>query len=461
MAYYSQLTEYQAESLENKIKNTLDEQVQELSTQIQIKSEKAEREGNAPFGKAIQASLDGALALARRMGFQTRDLDGYVGIISYGEGEETLGVLAHLDVVPAGAGWSVAPFGGVIKDGCVYGRGTCDDKGPALNALYALYAIKECGISLTRKVEIILGCDEESGWACMDHYKSLEKMPDIAFSPDGEYPLVFSEKAIVQATYKALLNNSRIKIKCGERSNVVPGEAEAVLNISLPELHLPEGYFAETSQEPDGMHLKIIGLGAHASQPQLGRNALLMLLKVLAELPLEKEDKAIVEALHGAFQLDLHGETLGLDTEDFSGRLTINPAILHWDEKELVFTYDSRCPNALDPNKLVEATTKALAPAGLMLSDKHIKAGHHVPLTSPLVTKLMGVYQAQTGDTQSKPLAIGGGTYARAMPVAVAFGCDFPEEPCLAHMPDERVSIERIQFNTRMMADAIIALGND
>lgn len=458
MAYYSRLTPPQLSALDKAIEASFDAQVQALQQQIMIPSVKAAPTDKMPFGQAMQDALDNALALARSLGFKTRDLDGYVGIIDYGEGEETLGVLAHLDVVPTGAGWSVGPFSALIKDGCLWGRGTTDDKGPAYNALYALAAIKEAGIPLKRKVQLILGCDEESGWECMDRFKKTEPLPTLAFSPDGEYPLVYSEKAIVHAQFKAGATGTRLRIASGERPNVVPGEATATLACDVPAMDLPDGFSMQTVKKGDATELTVRGLNAHASTPEAGKNALQMLLKILASLPLDSADMHIVRSLHDAFGMDMHGEALGLDTEDDSGRLTVNPGILQWDDAEILFAYDARVPRALPPERVVARTVEALAPGGLALAEEAIKPGHHIPLDSELVTKLMGVYQAQTGDRKSKPLAIGGGTYARAMPMAVAFGCEFPGAPMLAHMPDERVSLDDMLLNTRIMADAIIAL---
>ncbi|MDL2217649.1 Sapep family Mn(2+)-dependent dipeptidase [Christensenellaceae bacterium OttesenSCG-928-M15] len=458
MAYYAKQAAQNADRLDAVIEHTMDEQIASLVEQIKIPSEKKESEGKYPFGEAMQRSLDHALALGRKMGFSTRDLDGYAGVIEYGEGEETLGVLAHLDVVPAGTGWSVDPFGGEIKDGFIYGRGTSDDKGPAIHALYALNAIRECGIKLQKKVQIILGCDEESGWACMDHFKKVEKMPDVAFSPDAEYPLVHSEMAIVHATYRAKTGGSKLRLHCGGRANVVPGEATAVVYCDVPKMSLPEGFELKKEADGDMVKLTVKGLGAHASLPDNGKNALQMLIRILYGLALEPEDQKLVSALFEAFQMDKHGETLGLDAQDESGRLTLNPGVLNWTEEEAVLEIDSRVPHCEKGRHVIDKILEKLGAAGFELVTSNVKEGLFVPTDSPLVQSLMGVYQAHTGDMDAKPLAIGGGTYARAMPVAVAFGCEFEGDPGLAHMPDERIPLERLRVNTKILADAIIAL---
>ena len=69
----------------------------------------------------------------------------------------------HFDVVPAGAGWTVDPFAGVVRDGRVYGRGACDMKAGIAAAVYAAEAIRRAGIELEGSLEISGTVDEESG----------------------------------------------------------------------------------------------------------------------------------------------------------------------------------------------------------------------------------------------------------------------------------------------------------
>ena len=178
-----------------------DEIVKALQESVRIPSVEGTAEAGAPFGANVKRALDHALELGKGFGFETRDMDGYIGLIDHGEGEETLGIMCHLDVVPEGEGWDHPPYGAEIVDGNIVGRGTMDDKGPAISAIYALAAVKAAGLKMRRKVRIMLGCDEESGWGCMSHYYEHEKMPDMAFSPDADYPVVNSEKGIVHATF--------------------------------------------------------------------------------------------------------------------------------------------------------------------------------------------------------------------------------------------------------------------
>lgn len=464
MPYYSNLTETQQQKLDAFIEQTLPAQIAALQALLRFPSEKAAPVetpgGTLPFGVPMQQALDNALAHAHSLGFSVRDLDGYIGVAEYGQGPETLGILAHLDVVPAGDGWSVPPYSAVEKDGRIYARGASDDKGPAVSAMYALAAVVAAGIPLQRKVQILLGCDEESGWDCINHFKKVERLPDIAFTPDAEYPLIYSEKHIYSGTFRLDAPGTGLRMQSGERPNVVPGTAFATLSGTHVDVPVVEGFQISLQPAAQETTLRVDGLGAHASTPELGRNALLALLQALTQMQLPPEAAQQVRVLADALQMDLHGETIGLDTSDESGRLTLNPGILRWDESGATITFDSRVPHCLAEENINAAIGKALAPAGFKLESSAFKEGHRVSRDSELVQKLLGVYRAQTGDTHSEPLAIGGGTYARALPNAVAFGCEFPGQLQVAHMPDEFISIEDIAKNTRIMADAIIALAN-
>lgn len=453
-----------------KVEKWIDEREQQiisaLQENLQIPSEKADGEEGAPFGSEIKRALEHALALADGFGFETRNMDGYVGYVDYGSGDEMLGVMTHLDVVPAGVGWTYPAYGAEIHDGCIYGRGTMDDKGPAIASIFALAALKECGVMPQRKIRLILGCDEESGWACMAHYSKHEPLPDMAFSPDAEYPLVNSEKAMFHANYKKEYASS-ITLHAGERSNVVPGEATASVKLPLARmLPIIEAYMeksdyacAASAIDDETTSITVKGLSAHASMPESGRNAVLAMLQLLSLLPLEGEDALTVQSLSALLGMDMYGEGFDLDKEDFSGRLTFNPGVIHWDENGIsTLLIDIRAPISLPENDIALALRTGFAKAGLSEEWGQYKNGHYVDPESELVKKLLDVYAKRSGE-YLPPLKIGGGTYARCIPNAVAFGCERPGIESPVHMPNEYMRVEDLMFNTHMLADAMLALG--
>ena len=184
--------------MEEKILAKVDELSQEMIDTIirmvQIDSVEGEAEPDAPFGRGVKTALDAALDLAGDMGFSTVNVDNYMGYASYGEGEDYVCAVGHLDVVPTGTGWKQPPFSGYLKDGVIYSRGVLDNKGPIFSCLYALYALKELGIVPDRQVRIIFGCDEETGFEDLKYYLSKEKPPVMGFTPDCKYPVVYAER---------------------------------------------------------------------------------------------------------------------------------------------------------------------------------------------------------------------------------------------------------------------------
>ena len=437
--------------------------IETLQRWIRVPSVRAERSAeNAPFGADVRRALDVALADLARLGMNPRDVDGYCCDAEIGEGEETIAVLAHLDVVPEGDGWDHDPYGGEIVDGRIIGRGTSDDKGPGVAALFAMKAIVDAGIPLKRKCRLILGCDEESGMEDLHYYEEKIGLPDMGFSPDASFPLINTEKGITSLKLHAPMTDERlVSIASGTRSNVVPGTAVAVVKGDWREAAADafavedEDCAIETALEGDCTKIVVTGVPAHASTPEKGKNAATMLLAVLDALGIGGEPvKLLVEA---AGEGD-DGVNLGIAGSDaVSGRLTINMGLLFADEKEMNVTFDCRYPVFYNAQLLRATVAKRLAPAGFVLEPGRISEPHHVPESSELVTKLMGVYNAITG-TDSKPFAIGGGTYARHLKEGVAFGMLFPGDPELEHQANESISIDSFVRAARIYAYSILAL---
>lgn len=441
-------------------KNELIESVRES---IRFPSVEAAPAGEgAPFGIAVRDALVHALNLGEKFGFETTNLDGYAGCIDYGCGEEMLGVVCHVDVVPEGEGWNYAPYGAEIADGKIFGRGAMDDKGPAICAIYALAAIKNAGIPLRRRVRIILGTNEETGWGCMNHYRNVAEIPTLSFSPDADYPVVNSEKGIYHATLKCEAKTA-IRINGGTRANVVCGKVKAFVPVEISEVEkhvemfLAKDFGVELNAVENGTEIIITGLDAHGSMPEMGKNAMQAAFALLNALPLEGEDKRVISILHDRFKFDMHGESIGLDKQDASGRLTMNPGVIAWDDEGFEISIDVRYPISLD---VEEVKTKLMAAVGefnpVCVHEKQ-QDGHYIPADSELVSKLLDVYAERTGKRE-EPLAIGGGTYARAFPNAVAFGCEQPGISGPVHMPNEFIGIDELMFNCCMIADAIMAL---
>ena len=437
--------------------------IETLQRWIRVPSVRAERSAdNAPFGAEVRRALDVAMEDIARLGMKPRDIDGYCCDAEIGEGEDPLAVLAHLDVVPEGDGWDHDPYGAEIVDGKMYGRGTGDDKGPGVAALFAMKAILDAGIELKRPCRLILGCDEECGMQDLEYYEEKIGLPDMGFSPDAEFPLINTEKGIMQMKLSGEIADDRlISIACGTRPNVVPGTAVAVLAGDWREQAADsfdvddEDCAIETELVDGNTKIVVTGVPAHASTPDQGKNAAKMLIAVLVKLGI---GGAPISLLHEAAGEGAYGVNLGIAGSDHvSGPLTINLGLLFVEGGKISVTFDCRYPVFFDDKTVSSTVAKRLAPAGFVMEPCHASHPHHVPESSELVTKLMAVYNGIM-DVQAKPFAIGGGTYARHLKEGVAFGMMFPGEPELAHQANENIDIANYIKAARIYAYAIVAL---
>lgn len=423
---------------------------------------------NAPFGPAVRGMLDVALADAQRLGFETEDVDGYAGVVRLGSGEQTMGILAHLDIVPAGDGWTHAPFGGEIADGKLFGRGTSDDKGPAVAALFAMRAVREAGVELKDGVQLILGCDEENGMGDMKYYREHRKAPDYAFSPDADYPLINIEKGglhVVLGAQGGEEDAARIPVyslHAGERVNVVPGTATAEVGTRVVSAEEMNAVFARkglkvtaTDLGNGRARLEATGVGAHASMPHLGVNAAGLLLLALRELGAGGGSAKAIDALAEKLGLEGDGRSLNIALSDEkSGSLTCNLGLLRYDGASLQAHLDIRYPLCATETDLCGRMVLALTGTPLSVSRTGGHPVHYVPEEHKLVKGLLEVYHDLTG-LPAKAIAIGGGTYSQTMPNTVAFGINFPGDADPCHMPDEFVFIDKLMLSVRIMAHAI------
>src|SRR5690606_21631774 len=184
-----------------------EELIQELQQLIQIESVKDENNFSdiMPFGAGPKAALEFMLQKGLEQGMTTKNVDHMAGHIEMGQGKELVGVLCHVDVVPAGdaASWTYPPFEGQVADGKLFGRGAIDDKGPTMAAWLAMKLIHDAKIPLKKRVRMIIGTDEESGFQCVTRYFEKEEMPTIGFAPDADFPLINAEKGIAHLTFSS------------------------------------------------------------------------------------------------------------------------------------------------------------------------------------------------------------------------------------------------------------------
>lgn len=451
-----------------------EEMIEDICELCRINSEKMPEEEDMPFGPGAAECLDTALDMAEGYGFDTCDYEGYVGCVDMNELPQQLDILAHLDVVPTGEGWTVTePFKPVVKDGKLYGRGTADDKGPAVAALYAMRAVKELGIPLKKNVRLILGTDEECGSEDIKHYYSMEQEAPMTFSPDAAYPLVNTEKGRFPGHFTAKFEASEalpklLSIQAGTKVNVVPGKAKAALEGFAAEA-LKEAS-AETEKETgvtfafetEGAVTKVTatGIGAHASTPEVGNNALTGLLVFLGKLDFAACDqinmlkKAAALIPHG----DVNGATLGVSMEDeLSGKLTLSFNMLTVDAESLDGQFDSRVPVCGNEENVLKVVKARMAEQGITLLNESMIPPHHVSEDSHFVKTLLKAFETYTG-RKGECQAMGGGTYVHDLENGVAFGAAMPETDNKMHGPDEFAVIEELVVSAKIFAQAIVDL---
>ncbi|MBR6585428.1 MAG: dipeptidase PepV [Firmicutes bacterium] len=435
-----------------------------------------------PFGMGVHESLVKVLTMGEKMGFEVKNVDNYGGHIDFkGKGDKVMAILGHLDVVPAGSGWDFDPYGGEVADGKIYGRGTTDNKGPVISCLYAMKALKEAGYQPECTIRLILGLDEETGWKGMKYYFDHVERPDFGFTPDADFPVINGEKGMLvfglakkfsasSASAKGLELRS---LQGGTAPNSVADSCRAVVRSGqdgdydkireIVRVYKEEtGYKVNVKGVGKSLEITTSGVSAHGATPWKGLNAISVMMQLLGRLNFVNEDhNDFIQFYNDHIGFNLHGENLGVDISDEpSGRLVFNVGMVELDPEAGKLVINIRYPVTADGEEVLEKIAETLDRYEIGL----IRAEHKAPIfrevDSPMVKLLMDIYQKHTGDTESKPLVIGGGTYARSTPNIIAYGALFPGDEDLMHQKNECVTIERFEQMTKIYAEAIYKLSS-
>ncbi len=440
-----------------------DDFIKDLQGLLKIPSVLTEFSENAthPFGDAIHEAYEYMLNLGKRDGFVVKNVDNYSGHLEIGEGTETLGILCHLDVVPTGDGWRFAPFSATIEDGKIYARGALDDKGPTIAAYYAVKMLMDMNVKFNKRIRIILGLDEESEWRGVKRYFEKEKMPEVGFAPDASFPLIYGEKGIMDGTFTGKCDgNGLYELQYGERTNVVPDKAIAIVDNKLTESFnqylVKNNYTGETKSLEDGkVQLIAFGKNAHAMEPDDGLNAGFILLAFLNE----HLNNKFVEFCCKYFTFDSRMKKTGVNYEnEIMGELTCNVGVGNYKNNVFSLVLNYRYPINTDTKSMTNKLIDIAGEYGFDYAVSRDKGPHFVDPNSDLVKTLHQAYIKYTNDFTSPLLTIGGGTYARSLKNAVAFGPEFPNKEALVHQPNEYVELEDLFKAVAIYADAIYNL---
>lgn len=448
------------EKLNEKIMELKDEMFDSIRESVAICSVKSDPEPDAPYGREIKKALDHTLSIGEKMGFKTGNVDNRVGWIEYGEGEEMVAVLGHMDVVPLGSGWDYDPLGCEIHDGKMYGRGVQDDKGPTIGAIYALKAIRDLNLPIDRRIRVMFGCDEECGSSCVEHYiNSGEELPTIGFTPDAQFPAIFCEKGqtfwYISKEIEQPSDIRVLSIEGGIAKNAVP--AKCVL-VAEGELKVEEKEYIKVEKEGGKTIITAEGTSAHGSTPELGKNAIVRLFDALKENQFGGDLQKLSDFILEKIGFDYSGRNLGIySCDEDTGETTVNLGLIKCDEKKLYMELDIRYPNSTTEEDVKTTMFNNIKEYGLEVKEE-LHGLLYVPKDSELVQKLSKVYQEETGDMQAQPIAIGGGTYAKSFQNMVAFGPIFPGEEEVIHAPNEYAVVDNLIKSIQITAAAMYEL---
>lgn len=450
--------------------------IRDLQGLLQIKSvlDEEHATADAPLGPGIKEALQFMLELGNKDGFTTKNVDNLAGHLEMGQGDELLGILGHLDVVPEGDGWSVDPYRAVIKDGKIYARGSSDDKGPTMAAYYAMKIVKELGLPLNKRVRLILGTDEESNWRCVDHYFNVEEMPTQGFVPDADFPIIYAEKGISDFDIVQPLETTRgekeielISFQSGRRYNMVPDYAEAHLKVkdggkeieqNFHEYLQSENIKGTVSVMNGEMVLTLVGVSAHGAEPKNGKNAGILLAKFLERVNVDEFGSKFIQTV-SEFYRQSRGEVFDIQfSDEVSGELTINLGVMEYNKSTGGrIGCNMRYPVTFNIDLGKRKIETKLNKTGLQLMNFTDSKPMYVKEDAPLIQTLQKVYEEQTGE-KAELLAIGGGTYARALKHGVAFGALFPGREDVMHQKDEYAYVDDLLKATAIYAQAIYEL---
>ena len=394
----------------------MNEMIEALQKLVSFQSIAKEEGPEYPYGKEVCGAKEYVLELAKSFGMRAEDVPGKYAYIEIGEGPRLIGILSHLDVVPAGDGWTQDPFGGEIVDGQIYGRGTTDDKGPTIAVLYAMKALKE-KTTLSARIRLILGQTEENGeWRDIEAYTDAEEIPECGFTPDGDFPAIQNELGAMVFRVR-MPQSGFLQGEGGTAPNMVPARARVKTEFGTYEAS---------------------GKACHGCAPWLGLNGISELMEKVHQAEPENRFLRMYADLIGK---TIYGEKLGIAAEDESGKLTLNVGLFEVQDETATLMVDIRYPAKKNPDEISGSLVRQFSSYGASCECVYHVRPLYTPSDSPVLGALLSAYREVTGD-DSRPISIGGGTYAKAMPNTVAFGPNFPGHENREHMEDEYILVE-------------------
>lgn len=416
--------------------------IDDLKILVSFNTEKATAKHDAPFGEENKKALEYFLKRAEEMGFSTINYDNYIGEIIFGEGEQEIGIIGHLDVVPAGTDWQTPPFTLTEKEGALYGRGVADDKGPTLLCLYALKELKDSEANPNCKFRFFVGCNEESGWKDIEYLQTKTTLPTYGFSPDGMFPLSYAEKGVFEVQFllpefkkfKDISGGFAVNAVCALATVKVTGDIDYDL-IKKYNLSVNDGVITS------------IGVAAHGSTPHLGKNAFLPLLSFMRDCGEDLSN--IIEYLFndkaGVFKM-----------QNEQGIITLSPNIIRNINGKTYLSADVRVPAPFNIDDLLPLLNSFGIEYNILCSHQPVM----VEKEGWFVSALLSAYKEITKDNDAKAMSMCGSTFARAFEKGCSFGPDSKERDFRIHNSDENIRVDEIKKMYEIYKTALFKLSN-
>ena len=403
--------------------------------------------GTLPYGSAPFSALKFFLDDASASGMRTGVIENRVGWCEFGPADaDLIGIVCHLDVVPAGDGWTTSPFELTLKDGILYGRGIVDDKGPACASYFAMKRLLASGFMPSKRIRLILGTDEERTCSCVETYAELGEIPSFAITPDAEFPVIYAEKGILHVK---IVNSSPSTLKAigGSAANMVPASCSCSIN---------------------GVEYSAKGKMAHASKPDLGANAIFELIKQLDSASVDYSSSALLSFISKEIVYTSPAEYTGCSVTDESGSVTANPSVLNCSDSGESLVIDIRCPVTYQMSDIVAKLSATAESYGLTVEVLNQMDPLYKSKDLPQIALLTEIWKSNMPSYSgykpvylseyTEPIAIGGGTYARHMPNTIAFGIQAPWQEDQCHQANECRALSDFETDIKVMTEAIMGL---
>lgn len=445
------------------VKNNRENFLHDMKTLVDIKSVQGEPKPGAPFGDGPRRALEKALSIAERMGLITRDCEGYIGYADLpGKCKKQIAIATHLDVVPADQGWMGDPFCMEVRDGFAVGRGTADDKGPAVVTLYVAKFFQEQGEVLPYTLRLLFGTNEETGMEDMRYYLAHYQQPEFCFSPDSRFPVGYAEKG----GYSGLLVSEPIKgnlleIYGGEAKNMMPDYAYALVKADIAGLEDTEN--VTVCNENDCVRIEAHGKSGHVAGPQRSVNAIGLVVDYLLDNGLCSSQEERVLGMLRVLHSETDGSALGIAvSDDVFGPLTCVGGVIRFEQGVIRQSVDIRYPASIDETCLRTAFEKLAKDMGGVFEQGAGRVPFCTNPESPEIRILTDTYNEFT-NRQELPFSMGGGTYARCFANAISYGPGEIDQPKpdwggSAHGVNEAMSIEQLLKALRIYIVAVSRL---